>query len=90
MTIFLGTVGAEGLVTFAQSPHRITELVRTLEEKLMLPDFPALLVQLVAATASCVGVAGSQNVIAKVAMVAVARNLPLNTDQKYCCLRGDR
>ena len=73
---------SKGLVTFAQSPHNTTELARTLEDKLILPDLPALLVQLEAAKAICPEVLGNQKVMATVAKVIVARNLALNIDQR--------
>ena len=50
-TTFFGGVTGEGLVTFFQSPQSTTELVRIFEEKLMLPDLPAELLQTVAADA---------------------------------------
>jgi hypothetical protein len=52
VTGFLGTVGVDGLVTLAQSPQSTTELVRNFDEKFMRPEFPAALLQLVAATAT--------------------------------------
>ncbi len=80
-TGFLGTTVTLGFDTFVQSPQSTTELVKTFEEKFMLPDFPALLLQAVAADATCRPPEGTQKVIAKVAKARAANSEVLGTEQ---------